>query len=106
MRERTNFEKSITTTVKRINPTSQNVESFIKPSKRIRRLYFPLICICNDKGFQISPNVVRLGSGWNIEKAAIGKNWSCASIFSIKYINQRRTQKAIFSSIYSDIRHR
>ncbi|WP_243881356.1 EAL-associated domain-containing protein [Rummeliibacillus suwonensis] len=100
--EMNNLQKNITSMVKQINPTSANVESLIKLAEGLEEYAFRLY-ICNDEGFQTSPNIVRLKNVWNIEEEAIGKNWSWRPYFLLNIIKLRNNSKGDLSSIYSDI---
>ncbi|MGG0655879.1 EAL-associated domain-containing protein [Rummeliibacillus pycnus] len=101
--EMNKLQKNIIAMVKQINPTSVNVESLIKLGEKLEDYAFRLY-ICNDEGFQTSPNIVRLNSEWIIEEEAIGKNWSWRPYFLLNIIKLRNNLKGDLSSVYSDIR--
>ncbi|MFJ8260381.1 EAL-associated domain-containing protein [Rummeliibacillus sp. NPDC094406] len=100
--EMNKLQKIISTMVKNTNPTSQNVESIIELAEKLEDYAFRLY-ICNDEGFQTSPNIVRLNSEWQIEEEAIGKNWSWRPYFLLNMIKLRNDVKGDLSSIYNDI---
>lgn len=97
-----NLQKHITTMVKQISPTSLNIESLYELAEKLENYAFRLY-ICNDEGFQISPNIVRLNNEWNIEEQAIGKNWSWRPYFLLNIIKLQNHAKGDLSTIYSDI---
>ncbi len=101
--EMNKLQKIITSTVKSINPTSQNVESLLQLAEKLDDCTFRLY-ICNDEGFQITPNIVKQESGWAVEEATIGKNWSWRPYFLLNMIKLRNDSKGDLSNIYSDIR--
>ncbi|WP_102692147.1 EAL-associated domain-containing protein [Rummeliibacillus pycnus] len=100
--EMNTLQKMITTTVKNTNPTSQNIDSLLELAEKLENYAFRLY-ICNDEGFQTSPNIVRLNSEWHIEEDAIGKNWSWRPYFLLNMIKLRKDLKGDLSSIYNDI---
>lgn len=59
--------------------------------------------ICDEEGFQTSPNIVRTDSHWEVEEDAINKNWSWRPYFLKTIIKMRNDQSGVFSDIYSDI---
>jgi hypothetical protein len=59
--------------------------------------------ICDEEGFQTSPNIVRIDSHWEVEEDAINKNWSWRPYFLKTIIKMRNVQSGVFSDIYSDI---
>ncbi|HWI50417.1 MAG TPA: EAL-associated domain-containing protein [Rummeliibacillus sp.] len=100
--EMNKLQKIISTMVKNTNPTSKNVDRLIELAEKLEDYAFRLY-ICNDEGFQTSPNIVRLNSEWNIEGKAIGKNWSWRPYFLLNMIKLRNDVKGYLSSIYNDI---
>jgi len=100
--EMNTLQKMITTTVKNTNPTSQNIDSLLKLAEKLEDYAFRLY-ICDDEGFQTSPNIVRLNSEWHIEEDAFGKNWSWRPYFLLNMIKLRKDLKGDLSSIYNDI---
>lgn len=101
--EMNKLQKTITAMAKQINPTSINVVSLLKLGEQLEDYAFRLY-ICNDEGFQTSPNIVKLNSEWIVEEEAIGKNWSWRPYFLLNIIKLRNNLKGDLSSVYSDIR--
>ena len=60
--------------------------------------------ICDEEGFQISPNIVRKNGEWEVEKEALGKNWSWRPYFLMNIIKLKEDTKGELSNIYSDIK--
>lgn len=97
-----NLQKKIATKVKQINLENINNESLFELAENLEECAFRLY-ICNDEGFQISPNIVRLNNEWNIEEEAIGKNWGWRPYFLLNIIKLQNHAKGDLSTIYSDI---
>lgn len=100
--EMNNLQKVISTMVKQLNPTSENVESLKQLAEKLDDYAFR-IYICNDEGFQTSPNIVKLDNEWKIEEDAIGKNWSWRPYFLLNLIKLKNNLKSDLSNLYSDI---
>lgn len=97
-----NLQKKIAMKVKQINLENINNESLFELAENLEECAFRLY-ICNDEGFQISPNIVRLNNEWNIEEEAIGKNWGWRPYFLLNIIKLQNHAKGDLSTIYSDI---
>ncbi|RHW32396.1 EAL domain-containing protein [Lysinibacillus yapensis] len=100
--EMKNLQKTITTIVDNIKPDGKNVEKLLQLAKELEKHAFRFY-ICNDEGFQLSPNVVYHNGKWDVEQCAVGKNWSWRPYFLFNIIKIRNTEKGNLSSIYSDI---
>lgn len=96
------LQKNIATMVDAIKPDGNNVEKLLQLAKQLENHAFRFY-ICNDEGFQISPNIVRHNGEWDVEQCAVGKNWSWRPYFLFNIIKIRNTEKGNLSSIYSDI---
>jgi EAL domain-containing protein (putative c-di-GMP-specific phosphodiesterase class I) len=59
--------------------------------------------VCDEDGFQKSPNIFKGNSGWSIQKEYIHKNWSWRPYFLENIIKMRNDRKGILSDLYSDI---
>ncbi|KGR76864.1 EAL domain-containing protein [Ureibacillus manganicus] len=97
-----NLQKTISTIVEEVKPSSKNVESLLQLSKRLEAYAFRFY-ICNEEGFQTSPNIFFKDGAWNVQNNAIGKNWSWRPYFLFNIIKMRNDEKGQFSSVYSDI---
>ena len=93
-----NLEKK----VQAIKSSSEEVEDLLKLAEELSEYSFRLY-ICDEEGFQISPNIVRIDSHWEVEEDAINKNWSWRPYFLKTIIKMRNDQSGVFSDIYSDI---
>ncbi len=96
------LQKTITTFVEDIKPSSKNVESLLLLSKKLE-VYAFRFYICNEEGFQTSPNIFFKDGVWNVQDNAIGKNWSWRPYFLFNIIKMRKDEKGELSAVYSDI---
>ncbi|MEW4309645.1 EAL-associated domain-containing protein [Rossellomorea marisflavi] len=67
-------------------------------SDKAFRLY-----ICNEVGFQVSSNVLKVSGTWAKDPSYIGKNWSWRPYFLENIIRMRMDKKGLLSDMYSDI---
>ncbi|WP_409305243.1 EAL-associated domain-containing protein [Peribacillus sp. SCS-155] len=67
-------------------------------SKVCFRLY-----ICDEEGFQRSPNVWQNNGVWEVKHEYMEKNWSWRPYFLENIIRMRYEQRGILSDLYSDI---
>ena len=100
--EMKNLGKKITSIVEVTKPDGENVEKLLQLANQLEDYAFRFY-ICNDEGFQISPNIVRHNGKWDVEECAVGKNWSWRPYFLFNIIKIRNTEKGNLSGIYSDI---
>lgn len=96
------LQKTITTIVEEVKPASNNVDSLLQLSKKLEAYAFRFY-ICNEEGFQTSPNIFFKNGTWNVHNNAIGKNWSWRPYFLFNIIKMRNDEKGQLSSAYSDI---
>ena len=59
--------------------------------------------ICDEDGFQLSPNLYKTGEKWLLQPVYEGKNWSWRPYFLENIIRMRTGKKGILSDRYSDI---
>jgi EAL domain-containing protein (putative c-di-GMP-specific phosphodiesterase class I) len=59
--------------------------------------------VCDEDGFQKSPNIFKEKSGWSIQNEYINKNWSWRPYFLENIIKMRNERRGILSDLYSDI---
>ncbi|TSI04504.1 EAL-associated domain-containing protein [Lysinibacillus sp. BW-2-10] len=96
------LKKTITTIVEHMKPDGKDVQKLLQLAKQLEAYAFRFY-ICNDEGFQVSPNIVRHNGQWDVENNAVGKNWSWRPYFLFNLIKMRNDAKGELSSIYSDI---
>jgi EAL domain-containing protein (putative c-di-GMP-specific phosphodiesterase class I) len=59
--------------------------------------------ICDEDGFQLSPNLYKSGEEWILQPKYMDKNWSWRPYFLENIIRMRTGKKGILSDRYSDI---
>jgi len=97
------LKRNISTIVEQSNIQSNDVESLLALAKKLNQYAFRFY-ICNEEGFQISPNIVRKNGEWVVEEEALGKNWSWRPYFLLNIIKLKDDAKGELSNIYSDIK--
>jgi len=97
------LKKDIATIVDQSKLQSHDEESLLALANKLTKYAFRFY-ICNEEGFQISPNIVRRNGNWIVEKEAIGKNWSWRPYFLLNIIKLKDDVKGELSNIYSDIK--
>lgn len=104
-KEMESLGKKIVTIVDNTKPDGKNVEKLLQLANQLEDYAFRFY-ICNDEGFQISPNIVRHNGKWEVEECAVGKNWSWRPYFLFNIIKIRNSEKGNLSALYSDIETR
>lgn len=59
--------------------------------------------ICDEDGFQKSPNLFKVDSIWTFQKEYLQKNWSWRPYFLENIMKMRINKKGILSDLYTDI---
>lgn len=59
--------------------------------------------ICDEDGFQKSPNIFKQGKNWVLQPEYIQKNWSWRPYFLENIIKMRNDKKGLLSDLYNDI---
>lgn len=96
------LQKRITTIVEYTKPTSTDTDKLLLLAKKLDTYAFRFY-ICDEEGFQISPNIIRENGIWNVKEKSIGKNWSWRPYFLFNIIKLRNGVKGELSNMYSDI---
>lgn len=96
------LEKTICTIVEQIQPSSAQLEKLIKLADTLQNCAFR-IYICDNNGFQTSPNIRWKEGEWEVQEEAVGKNWSWRPYFLLNIIKLAKDHKGDLSSVYSDI---
>ena len=89
-------------TVNRIKPASHLPDQLLVLAKELDEYSFR-IYICDEDGFQTSPNIMKIDRKWVVQEEAINKNWSWRPYFLKTIIKMRNDQSGVFSDLYSDI---
>lgn len=88
--------------VHRVKPTSDNVSQLEYLAELLDNYSFRLY-ICNEDGFQLTPNIMRIDGNWEVQPRAINKNWSWRPYFLQTIIKMRNDQSGEISELYRDI---
>ena len=96
------LKESIEATVQKLKPTSNDIPLLMVLGKNLGQYAFRLY-ICDEDGFQTSPNVVREEGDWKAKEEYINKNWSWRPYFLKTIIKMRNSQQGQLSDPYSDI---
>ena len=97
-----NLQNMLEKAIGHINPSSDNVEQLLLLAEELNDCSFR-IYICNEDGFQLSPNIMRVDKKWEVQEDAVNKNWSWRPYFLKTIIKMRNDQSGVFSDMYSDI---
>lgn len=84
------------------NKKSSYEELFESLMKEMDQIAFRMY-VCDEYGFQQSPNFFKKLNGWIVQKEYIQKNWSWRPFFLENIIKMQNERKGILSDLYSDI---
>lgn len=96
------LKESIQDIVFKSKPSIQNIEQLESLAHSLEGFSFR-IYVCDEDGFQTSPNIVRHQGEWLVKKEFISKNWSWRPYFLKTIIKMRNSQRGQLSDSYSDI---
>ena len=96
------LEEELEQEVQQATPTSKAPQLLLELARRLDYCTFR-IYICDEEGFQTSPNIMRVNGEWTVQTEAVNKNWSWRPYFLKNIIKMKNDQKGIFSDVYSDI---
>lgn len=96
------LQNTLEKSVQRMKLCSQNTEKLLVLAEELEEYSFRLY-ICDEEGFQTSPNIMRMDKKWNIQEEAINKNWSWRPYFLKTIIEMRNDESGVLSDLYSDI---
>jgi len=71
-------------------------------SKKLENIAFRMY-VCDEDGFQKSPNIFQKNKQWIMQTEYMQKNWSWRPYFLENIIKMRNDKKGILSDLYSDI---
>lgn len=96
------LQEELEAIVHRVKPSSHNIPQ-LEHLARLLDSYSFRLYICNEDGFQLSPNVMRVDGKWELQPNAINKNWSWRPYFLQTIIKMRNDQSGEISELYRDI---
>ena len=97
-----NLQHTLEKSVQRMKLVSDSTVQLLELAKELDEYSFRLY-ICDEEGFQTSPNIIRINKEWEIQEDAINKNWSWRPYFLKTIIQMRNDQSGVISDLYSDI---
>ena len=71
-------------------------------ANKLEKVCFRLY-VCDDQGYQTSPNILYKNGEWLIQKGYLNSNWSWRPYFLENIIKMRNEKTGILSDLYSDI---
>lgn len=77
-------------------------EMLMEMAERMNNIAFRLY-ICDDEGFQQSPNIFCKENSWTIQNEYLYKNWSWRPYFLDNIMKMKNIKKGILSDLYTDI---
>lgn len=96
------LEKAVYKAVDENFPSSSRLDVLMKLAEKIDEFAFRLY-ICNEKGFQTTPNIIKRDGEWVQDHSALGKNWSWRPYFLSNLIKMRKDQQWELTQSYIDI---
>jgi EAL domain-containing protein (putative c-di-GMP-specific phosphodiesterase class I) len=88
--------------ISRNKKVQNNSELLISLGKSLDGIAFRMY-ICDEDGFQLSPNLIKGRGQWLLQPEYLDKNWSWRPYFLENIIRMRTGKKGILSDRYSDI---
>jgi len=96
------LQEDIQEIVHRIKPSSSDTKALKELAKKLEMFSFRLY-VCDEDGFQTSPNIFKKNGEWIVQPEGLNKNWSWRPYFLKTIIKMRNDQKGELSDAYSDI---
>lgn len=85
------------------NRKSLNFEELLKSLAKDLDQIALRMYICDEDGFQVSPNMFKKGNMWELQSEYLKKNWSWRPYFLENMIKMRNEKRGILSDLYCDI---
>lgn len=96
------LQKTIYTIVEEVKPSSKDVDRLLELAEKLENIAFRFY-ICDEEGYQTSPNIIRKEDKWEVDNSKIGKNWSWRPYFLFNLIQLRHNGNGELSTPYNDI---
>lgn len=96
------LQENIQEIVHKMKPSSSDTKALKELSKELETFSFRLY-VCDEDGFQTSPNIFKKNGDWLVQPEGLNKNWSWRPYFLKTIIKMRNDQKGELSDSYSDI---
>ncbi|MCM3586250.1 EAL domain-containing protein [Mesobacillus maritimus] len=99
---RDEFEHRVQDTLSRNRKVQDYTDLLTIVAKELDEMAFRMY-ICDEDGFQLSPNLFKQKDHWMVQLEYIEKNWSWRPYFLENIIKMRNEKKGILSDRYNDI---
>lgn len=96
------FNEDLQMFLKQQKRNGPNSELLLTLAERLNSICFRLY-ICDEEGYQTSPNILQKEGEWEVHPEYLKKNWSWRPYFLENIIRMRHEKKGILSDLYSDI---
>jgi EAL domain-containing protein (putative c-di-GMP-specific phosphodiesterase class I) len=96
------FQVSVQEMVLKSKKSTGFIELFKLLIKEMDHIAFRMY-VCDEDGFQISPNIFKGKAGWVLQEEYQLKNWSWRPYFLENIIKMRNEKKGLLSDLYIDI---
>lgn len=96
------FHLKVQALVNKIKKSNGYQELLVSLSKDLNEIAFRMY-ICDEDGFQKSPDLYKKGDKWEFQHDSIQKNWSWRPYFLENIVKMRNNKKGILSDVYNDI---
>ena len=96
------FNEDLQMFLKQQKRNGPNSELLLTLAERLNSICFRLY-ICDEEGYQTSPNILQKEGEWEVHPEYLNKNWSWRPYFLENIIRMRHEKKGILSDLYSDI---
>ncbi len=96
------LQENIQEIIHKVKPSSRDTNGLKSLAKELEQFSFR-IYVCDEDGFQTSPNIFKKDGEWLEQPEGLNKNWSWRPYFLKTIIKMRNDQKGELSDSYSDI---
>ncbi len=96
------FQEEVSELLQKYRKVDEYDELLVNLAKHLDPYAFRMY-ICDEDGFQTSPNFFKRENQWEIQKEYLHKNWSWRPYFLENIIRMRNEKKGILSDLYNDL---
>ncbi|EIJ79396.1 EAL domain-containing protein [Bacillus methanolicus] len=97
-----NFQEKIQNLLHKFKKYENYTDLLYSLAKYLDEIAFRMY-VCDEDGFQKSPNIFKKDKNWILQNEYLKKNWSWRPYFLENIIRMRNEKKGILSDLYSDI---
>ncbi|MDE3838341.1 diguanylate phosphodiesterase [Bacillus methanolicus] len=96
------FQEKVQNLLNKFKKYEDYTELLYSLAKQLDGIAFRMY-ICDEDGFQKSPNIFKKDKNWILQNEYLKKNWSWRPYFLENIIRMRNEKKGLLSDLYSDI---